>query len=68
MTTFLSWGAFPLSSTLIIGKTRLSHVVMDGGSSLNLLYAETCDAITRGDMAVRHYIPWSHTRALGHPP
>jgi hypothetical protein len=45
MTTFLSRGAFPLSLTLIIGKTRLSRVLMDGGSSLNLLYTETCDVM-----------------------
>jgi hypothetical protein len=29
----------------IIGKTHLSHVLMDGGSSLNLLYTKTYDAM-----------------------
>jgi hypothetical protein len=38
-------GRFPLIVDLIIGKTCLSCVLMDGGSSLNLLYAEMYDAI-----------------------
>ena len=38
-------GHFPLIVDPIIGKTRLSHVLMDGGNSLNLLYAETYDAM-----------------------
>jgi hypothetical protein len=33
-------GHFPLVVGPIIGKTRLSRVLMDGGSGLNLLYAE----------------------------
>jgi hypothetical protein len=38
-------GCFPLVIDSIIGKTHLSCVLMDGGSSLNLLYAETCDTM-----------------------
>jgi hypothetical protein len=38
-------GCFPLVVDPIIGKTRLSRVLMDGGSGLNLLYVETYDAI-----------------------
>ena len=38
-------GHFPLIVDPIIGKTRLSHVLMDGRSDLNLLYAETYDAM-----------------------
>jgi hypothetical protein len=36
---------FPLVIDPIIGKTHLSFVLIDGGSSLNLLYAETYDAM-----------------------
>jgi hypothetical protein len=38
-------GRFPLVVNLIIGKARLSRVLLDGGSSLNLLYAKTYDAM-----------------------
>jgi hypothetical protein len=38
-------GHFPLVVDPIIGKTCLSHVLMDGESGLNLLYAETYDAM-----------------------
>ena len=38
-------GCFALVIDPIIDKTRLSHVLMDGGSGLNLLYAETYDAM-----------------------
>ena len=34
-------GSYPLIVDPIIAKTRLSKVLMDGGSSLNILYAET---------------------------
>jgi hypothetical protein len=36
---------FPLVVDPIISKTRLSRVLMDGRSALNLLYAETYDAM-----------------------
>lgn len=38
-------GHFPLIIDPIIGKTRLTKVLMDGGSGLNLLYIETYDAM-----------------------
>ena len=38
---------------LIIGKTRLSRVLMDGESGLNLLYAETYDAMGLSQSAIR---------------
>ena len=38
-------GQFPLVVDPIIGKTHLSRVLMDGESGLNLLYAETYDAM-----------------------
>ena len=38
-------GHFPLVVDPIIGKTHLSRVLMDGGTSLSLLYAKTYNAI-----------------------
>jgi len=38
-------GRFSLVVDPIIGKTRLSRILMDGGSGLNLLYVEMYDAI-----------------------
>jgi hypothetical protein len=37
----------------IIGKTCLSHVLMDEGSGLNLPYAETYDAMGLSRAAIR---------------
>jgi hypothetical protein len=37
----LSPGKYPLVVDPIIGNTRLTKVLMDGGSSLNIIYAET---------------------------
>jgi hypothetical protein len=34
-------GKYPLIVDLIIGNVRLTKVLMDGGSSLNIIYAET---------------------------
>jgi hypothetical protein len=34
-------GRYPLVVDPVIGNTRLSKVLMDGGSSLNIIYAET---------------------------
>jgi hypothetical protein len=36
-----SLGKYPLVVDLVIGNTRLSKVLMDGGNSLNIIYAET---------------------------
>jgi hypothetical protein len=37
----LSPGKYPLVVDLVIGNVRLTKVLMDGGSSLNIIYAET---------------------------
>ncbi|XP_066365229.1 uncharacterized protein [Miscanthus floridulus] len=36
-------GRYPLMVNLIMGNTRLTKVLMDGGSGLNILYASTLD-------------------------
>jgi hypothetical protein len=36
-------GHYPLVVNPIIGNARLTKVLMDGGSGLNILYAETLD-------------------------
>ena len=36
---------YPLVVDPIIGMKRLTKVLMDGGSSLNIMYAETLDAM-----------------------
>jgi hypothetical protein len=36
-------GHYPLIVNPIIGNARLTKVLMDGGSGLNILYAETLD-------------------------
>jgi hypothetical protein len=38
-------GQYPLVVEPIIANTRLSKVLMDGGSGLNILYANTLDLI-----------------------
>jgi hypothetical protein len=38
-------GRYPLVVYLIIGNVRLSKVLMDGGSSLNIIYAETLELL-----------------------
>ncbi|XP_072148517.1 uncharacterized protein [Setaria viridis] len=38
-------GRYPLVIDPIVGTTRLTKVLMDGGSSLNILYVETLDAM-----------------------
>jgi hypothetical protein len=38
-------GAYPLVVDPVIGNTRLTKVLMDGGSSLNLIYEETLDLL-----------------------
>jgi hypothetical protein len=46
-------GRYPLVVSPIMGTTRLSKVLMDGGSGLSILYASTLD---------RMKIPWSSLR------
>jgi hypothetical protein len=38
-------GRYPLVVDPIIDKKRLSKVLMDGGSGLNIIYVETLDAM-----------------------
>ena len=38
-------GVYPLVVDPIIVNTRLSKVLMDGGSSLNIIYLETLDLL-----------------------
>ena len=38
-------GRYPLVVDLIIGTKRLTKVLMDRGSGLNIMYAETLDAM-----------------------
>jgi hypothetical protein len=38
-------GQYPLVVDRIIGNTRLTKVLMDGGSGLNIMYAKTLDAM-----------------------
>jgi hypothetical protein len=46
-------GCFPLIVDLIISKTCRSRVLMDGGSNLNLLYAEMYDAMGLSRAVIR---------------
>ena len=46
-------GHFPLVIDSIISKTHLSYVLMDGGSSLIRLYAETYDAMGLSQEGIR---------------
>jgi hypothetical protein len=51
-------GRFPLVIDPIVGTKRLAKVLMDGGSGLNLLYANTLDAMG---------IPRAHLRPSSSP-
>ena len=46
-------GRFPLVASAIVGKMRLTRVLMDGGSGLNLLYIRTYDAMGLSWAAIR---------------
>ena len=65
-------GQYPLVVDPIIGNTRLSKVLMDGGSGLNILYANTLELLEldqsqlRGDATPFHgIVPGKCTRPLG---
>ena len=51
-------GRYPLVVDPIINKKRLTKVLMDGGSGLNILYVDTPDAIR---------IPRSELRLVSYP-
>jgi hypothetical protein len=46
-------GKYPLVVDPIIGNTRLTKVLMDGGSSLNIIYADTLELMGIGRSQVR---------------
>jgi hypothetical protein len=49
-------GRRPLVVELIIGMKRLTKVLMDGGSSLNIMYAKTLDAMGSIGRAFGHSV------------
>ena len=51
-------GRYPLFVDPIVCKMRLTKVLMDGGSGLNILYVDTLDAMC---------IPWSELRPVSSP-
>jgi hypothetical protein len=51
-------GQYPLVVDPIIGNTRLTKVLMDGGSGLNIMYAKTINAMR---------ISWTQLRTSGAP-
>jgi hypothetical protein len=66
----LSPGKYPLVVDPVIGNTRLTKVLMDGGSSLNIIYAETLGKIDlsaiRASVATFHgIIPGKRVLPLG---
>ena len=46
-------GRYPLVVDLIVGTKRLTKVLMDGGSGLNILYVEMLDAMWIDQARVR---------------
>jgi hypothetical protein len=46
-------GKYPLVVDPIIGNTRLTKVLMDGGSNLNIIYANTLDLLGVGRSQIR---------------
>jgi hypothetical protein len=67
-----SLGKYPLIVDPIIGNTRLTKVLMDGGNSLNIIYAETLGlleidlSMIRASAAPFHgIIPWKRVLPLG---
>jgi hypothetical protein len=50
-------GRYPLVVDPIIGNVRLSKVLMDGGSSLNIIYAETLELLGVDRSEVRINLP-----------
>jgi hypothetical protein len=52
-------GHYPLVVDPVIGNARFSKVLMDGGSSLNILYAHTLRLLRVGPAAAQHdAVPW----------
>jgi hypothetical protein len=58
-------GRYPLVVDPIVDKKRLSKVLMDGGSSLNIMYIETLDAMGVDRACVRPTKAPFHCIVLG---
>jgi hypothetical protein len=58
-------GRYPLVVDLIIGNVRLSKVLMDGGSSLNIIYAETLELLGVDRSEIRASVAPFHGIAPG---
>jgi hypothetical protein len=65
-------GRYPLVVNPVIGNARLSKVLMDGGSSLNIIYAETLgllgidlSTIQAGAAPFHWIVPGKHVLPLG---
>ena len=65
-------GKYPLVVDPIIGDVRLTKVLMDGGSSLNIIYAETLgllqidlSSIRAGAAPFHRIIPEKRVQPLG---
>jgi hypothetical protein len=65
-------GRYPLVVDPVIGNTRLSKVLMDGGSNLNIIYAETLEllgvdrsTIRAGAAPFHGIVPGKHVLPLG---
>ena len=59
-------GCYPLIVDPIIAKTRLSKVLMDGGSGLNILYAKTLALMGISKSRLRNYASPFHGVVPGH--
>jgi hypothetical protein len=67
-----SLGKYPLVVDPVIGNVRLTKVLMDRGSSLNIIYAETLgllqidlSTIRAGAAPFHEIIPWKRVQPLG---
>jgi hypothetical protein len=58
-------GVYPLVVDPIIANTRLTEVLMDGGSSLNIIYAQTLDLLGIGRTRLQPSVGGFHGVVLG---
>jgi hypothetical protein len=65
-------GKYPLVVDPVIGDVRLTKVLMDGGSSLNIIYAETLgllhvdlSSVQAGTVPFHGIIPGKRVQPLG---
>jgi hypothetical protein len=59
-------GAYPLIVEAIMGSERLSKVLMDGGSDLNIMYIETFDGLGIASSTLRPSSSLFHGINLDH--